>query len=103
MKQQYGTPRRTGQSTRLVDQYVQQLFTFGEIEVRDHFDSVSLHELLTERVLLRLKNEHHLLMPFIFREGTKITFVQGGDLNVSPIDYVHEIPNLKNETPVTTT
>lgn len=105
MAQQYATPRRNGKSTRLVDKYIQDLFTFGEVEVRDHLDIPTQHDLLVERVLDRLSREHKFLMPFLFRDKTKLTIVLGRDLHISPVDDVHEDPRIKNEIPkdVTTT
>lgn len=55
------TIRRTGKSTRLIDQYIQQLFELGTITVHDHHESEVSHLLLKEKILKRLSFEH----PFI--------------------------------------
>lgn len=63
--------RRIGNSTRLIDQYVQELFTKGEIQVFDHFDTQESHESLFKRVLNRLGFEH----PYVFSK-MKVIYMQ---------------------------
>lgn len=51
--------RWTGRTTRLADSYIQQLFSEGFVEVRDHHTSGrSGHEHLFSVIFNRLKNEH---------------------------------------------
>jgi hypothetical protein len=53
------TPRATGRSTRLIDFYIQQLFTTGKIKVEDHYGLNNYgHESTFERTLRRLQSEH---------------------------------------------
>lgn len=53
---------RTGRTTRLADDYIQQLFSEGFVVVRDHHTSGrSGHEHLFSIIFNRLKNEHHHL------------------------------------------
>jgi hypothetical protein len=50
--------RQSGRSTRLIDRYIQDLFTFGTVTVRDHYDNDRNHIILFDRVKKRLKDEH---------------------------------------------
>lgn len=50
--------RGTGRTTRLIDRYIQELFTEGYIIVKDHYNSLDADRFLTERILKRLKSEH---------------------------------------------
>lgn len=52
--------KRSGRSTRLVDEYIQILFSNrGEyITILDHYDSRSAHWLLITRILQRMRIEH---------------------------------------------
>lgn len=52
--------RATGISTRLVDQYIQEIYgNEGEwVEINDHYPSMNANKLLAERVIARLKAEH---------------------------------------------
>lgn len=50
--------RRSGMTTRLADQYIQELFTTGYVEVRDHVDTRQMHEYLWKMVIRRLQFEH---------------------------------------------
>ena len=49
--------RGTGRTTRLIDSYIQELFKNGEIEVRDHYDSIHAHKYLVKRIVDRYNNE----------------------------------------------
>lgn len=53
--------RHSGRTTRLVDDYIQLLFTTERgslIKVRDHYPSNDAHRMLLDKIALRLKNEH---------------------------------------------
>lgn len=53
--------RHSGRTTRLVDDYIQLLFTTERgslIKVRDHYPSNDAHRTLLDKIALRLKNEH---------------------------------------------
>lgn len=50
--------RATGQTTRLVDEAIQTLFTTGEVTVRDHVDRLANHRVVYDKVVQRLKLEH---------------------------------------------
>lgn len=50
--------RGTGRSTRLIDIYIQELFTNKEIIVIDHYDDLNSHRILAERICKRLTLEH---------------------------------------------
>lgn len=51
--------RRTGRTTRLADNYIQQLFSKGFVEVRDHYTDGRLgHEHLFSVICNRLRSEH---------------------------------------------
>lgn len=59
--------RQSGRSTRLIDSYIQELFTFGEILIKDHGDvGVDANGLLRmnldlfRRVKNRIQNEHNI-------------------------------------------
>jgi hypothetical protein len=52
--------RRTGRSTRRIDEAIQDLFTTGECAVRDHYHTREASHYLMDRVLQRLFNEHNL-------------------------------------------
>lgn len=50
--------RRSGNSTRLVDNAIQLLFTHGWIKVIDHYGGREASKFLFKRVIQRIKNEH---------------------------------------------
>lgn len=51
--------RRTGQTTRLVDQFIQELYQNGKTRVYDHMnDNEEARENIYNRVLKRLSMEH---------------------------------------------
>ena len=54
----YSVNRRSGRSTRLIDEYIQELFTTGRVRVLDHHSSREAHNDLFVRVITRLKVEH---------------------------------------------
>lgn len=51
--------RRTGNTTRLVDQFIQDLFIYGECKVYDHYPTRQASMMVYESVLKRLRNEHN--------------------------------------------
>lgn len=50
--------RHTGRSTRLVDQYIQELFNKGEVIVTDHHNTRMADEFTFKTMINRLKSEH---------------------------------------------
>lgn len=55
--------RQIGESTRLVDKYIQDIFTkpIGTVHiVRDHYPDDKAHKLLFDRICRRLATEHGL-------------------------------------------
>ena len=53
-----GARRASGISTRLMDSFIQKLFTEGEIEIIDHYPTIMSNKLLRDRILRRLNLEH---------------------------------------------
>lgn len=51
--------RRTGRTTRLVDEAIQTIFTKGTWTARDHYDDIHAHRTLFQRVMDRLNREHN--------------------------------------------
>ena len=66
--------RKSGRSTRLIDQYIQLLFEVDKgtnVKVRDHYPSNDAHRQLLDRIIKRLKNEHpDLQFEYDVRERT---------------------------------
>jgi len=60
METKINIPRRIGTSTRLIDSYVQELFTRGKITVKDSVlpEVKNCNIVLFERIQRRLKIEH---------------------------------------------
>ena len=52
--------RRMGNTTRLIDSFVQDFFISGKCEVTDHYGSRESNKRVMQLVLLRLKNEHNI-------------------------------------------
>ena len=52
--------RRQGNSTRLVDHYVQKFFKEGECRTMDHYDSRGAHNRIFKLIINRLKHEHNI-------------------------------------------
>lgn len=50
--------RATGRSTRLVDEYIQELFNDGQIIVEDHYGTLESNRFLFDRITTRLSQEH---------------------------------------------
>lgn len=66
--------RKSGRTTRLIDNYIQLLFDVDRgttIKVRDHYPSNDAHRMLIDKIVNRLKNEHvGLDFEVDYREGT---------------------------------
>lgn len=66
--------RKSGRTTRLIDDYIQLLFTTDKgstIKVRDHTPSNDAHRQLIEKIVRRLKNEHpNIVVDVDYRERT---------------------------------
>ena len=56
----YSPGRRVGNTTRLVDMFIQDFFTKGECQIYDHYGTRQAHERVFKLVLGRLKIEHRL-------------------------------------------
>lgn len=52
------TNRASGRTTRLIDKAIQDLFTSGKAEIKDHVYNYKAGKALAEKVLVRLKYEH---------------------------------------------
>lgn len=52
--------RATGRSTRLIDEYIQKLFeNRGQwIKIYDHYESKQAHNILANKIIKRIQNEH---------------------------------------------
>ena len=58
--------RCTGRSTRLVDDYIQELFKNKKVIVKDHYESgndMHINNFLADRILRRLALEHTTVKP----------------------------------------
>jgi hypothetical protein len=51
--------RRSGRTTRIIDDLVNDFFTLGVAICRDHHDSEAMHNYVTTMVLRRINAEHH--------------------------------------------
>lgn len=69
--------RGTGRSTRLMDQYIQELFLNGEVIVVDHENTTNSNMFLTDKIIRRLNAEHRQLrVSRVFKEGeVKISII----------------------------
>lgn len=54
----YKSGRRVGNTTRLVDMFVQDFFTRGKIQVYDHYGTKKASERVFNLVIKRLNSEH---------------------------------------------
>ena len=52
--------RRSGRTTRIIDQCVQEFFADGFTVCRDHYPSKHMHEYVYRRVWKRLYDEHNV-------------------------------------------
>jgi hypothetical protein len=52
------TNRASGRTTQLIDKAIQDLFTSGKAEIKDHVYNYEATRMLAVRVLARLKYEH---------------------------------------------
>ena len=68
----YGVTRMIGNTTRLVDYYIQLLFTKKEITVRDHHDNNAAHLELFNRIINRMESEHGRLKLEIHKSNLTI-------------------------------
>lgn len=64
--------RRDGNSTRLVDNAIQLLFTYGWIKVEDHYNIRHSNKLLLDTIIKRIKSEHPSLRVIIDRNNLTI-------------------------------
>ncbi len=62
--------RRDGNTTRIINNAIEQLFNGKKVVVKDYPENYSLErsELLFKRILKRIKSEHPQAMSFIKRE-----------------------------------
>jgi len=69
----HGEGRRSGQTTRLADFYIQRFFKFGECTVSDHYGTRAANKLLFNIVFNRLTHEHNLKSPHLVIYRDKFT------------------------------
>ena len=63
--------RCTGRSTRLIDEYIQKLFTTGCVTVIDHCNEKHNNMVLLTKIMSRIKNEHpHILEKISINKGS---------------------------------
>ena len=68
--------RRTGRSTRLVDKYIQELFTTGLAVVLDHHHSNEADYDLLNRVAKRMSIEHSHVLFVTDKRKCTITLIK---------------------------
>ena len=66
--------RRVGNSTRLIDKYVQDLFNEGNVVVYDHYNTNNSNNFLLSKFLGRLNLEHGFTMNDLVTKGTTVRF-----------------------------
>lgn len=71
--------KQSGRSTRLVDKYIQDLFTDGEVVITDHYDTKASHIFLLHRVLKRLESEHPHAFKLVEVKDLKIKLKVGNN------------------------
>lgn len=64
--------RCSGRTTRLIDHYIQELFTTGEAILGDHFDSPEARKCLFSRLANRLSNEHQVMLVQDWRNPNRV-------------------------------
>lgn len=57
----YPDDRRSGRTTRIVDESIQRLFEFGEVNILDHHMSRDMNIRMAEIICTRLEQEHKVL------------------------------------------
>lgn len=62
-------PRRSGRTTRIVDECIQEFFRDGYVACYDHYGSRAMNEMVQKRVCARLYSEHRLRDFKHFREN----------------------------------
>ena len=65
--------RRSGRTTRLVNEAIDELYEKGSVELKDHYDSPIATINLLRKVLYRLHNEHSHMN--YSHEGNKVFFI----------------------------
>ena len=66
--------RQSGRTTRLADQYIQELFETGSIKIKDHHDSHHSHNRLRIIIHDRLQREHPQVLRYLNVSATSISF-----------------------------
>ena len=56
----YKEGRRVGNTTRLIDMFIQDFFNKGECQVYDHYNTRESRQRVFDLVLQRLNREHHI-------------------------------------------
>jgi hypothetical protein len=56
----YKPGRRVGNTTRMIDMFIQDFFNKGECKIFDHYDTRQSRQRVFDLVLQRLKMEHHI-------------------------------------------
>jgi hypothetical protein len=65
--------RRSGNTTRLIDSFVQDFFIKGKCKTHDHYCTTESNRRVFELVLLRLKNEHEIREEDVKLDRTRLT------------------------------
>lgn len=66
--------RQTGKTTRLADEYIQELFTTGHIKIKDHMGMQDCHDRLFRIIHKRLRNEHPQIISMLNIRECEIVF-----------------------------
>jgi hypothetical protein len=67
----YKRGRRVGNTTRLIDFYIQDFFTKGKCVVIDHYDTQESHKRIFDLVLRRLRIEHNIQVCDLFLDKNR--------------------------------
>lgn len=74
----FNAPRRAGNTTILIDCYIQLLMRGFEIHIQDHYNSDIAHDYLLRRIIDRLRIEHQSLT-LLFNKRHYLMRLKQGD------------------------
>lgn len=86
----FNAPRRAGNTTILIDCYIQLLMRGSEIHIQDHYDGSVAHDNLLRRIADRLRIEHHSLT-LLFNKQHYLMKIKQGDENMKHYEGYTEI------------
>lgn len=92
----FNAPRRAGNTTILIDCYIQLLMRGFEIHIQDHYDNNVAHDLLLRRIIDRLRIEHHGLT-LLFNKQHYLMKVKQGDENMKHYEDYSEVKLRREE------